>query len=774
MKRFEFWYLCLWLISSWANPCAAADDSPLAEAIESRTVLTKRLNQIVQDRTPLDQESLNVIQTALSHEDYRARVQAANVAGVLAERFPNDRRLVEPLIQAIRNEHELMTLIALVRTLGEYRDSRAVEPLLLIFRKREPFWFKEEVEREVLPQDEVDAYANELLNLICSTLGKIGDRAAIPVLRKRLPERRACIVNVLTQLKDTDSVPAFLAMLPHQYPATDSERALAISIARAVVELTDENSVEPLLEAYLHAREFPNVGRTLMQSYEKDLCRALGRTCNPLALQVLLKASLTYSVDEPQFWQDNPAVLGLAQASPAAVWPVLHQWLAAEEVVEAHHAVATSTLLQLLVKSEALQPMDWAELASLAARILKPSSPKQQKQLLNVVSLACAMDPQSHSKLRILVPELLSILNSKPDDDRLVAFAMHTLGVLGDEACADVAESLLRHHSLKVHSEAIAAVASLKHPRALELVAPVLTHEVVELRLSAIRGMRHLTGLQAAQALSNAMKHESSAEVLRTCCWSLALIGHPAGGDAIADALRKVGNRKPERTVIVACLAWLGDQRGIDELRQVLASDTTFERLDVIDQLRLLEAEALRMQRPRSSPPGTSAMIRQSLLQFIQRRKETAAQGVDLTVNLWTTARAVLHLGYVLDEPTVDLLLEWSSSPNAEIRMAAIDVLADSRDPRRVEPLARAMKDPHRPLRSMLVLKLRDSSDPRLVASLMDALRDESPEVREAALCGLAETKAIEVRNQVADLAANDRSARVRSRAQLVLKKLAQ
>lgn len=772
MKRFEFWSFCLWLICAWAIPCAAAEDAPLAEAIESRTVLTKRLNEIVQERTPLDQESLKVIQTGLKHEDYRARVQAANVAGVLAERFPDDRRLVEPLVLAIRNEHELMTLIALVRTLGEYRDSQAVEPLLLLFRKREPFWFKEDVEREVLSQDEVDAYANELLNLICSTLGKIGDRAAIPVLRKRLPEGRAGVVNVLTQLKDTDSVPAFLAMLPHQYPATDSERAFAISLARALAELNDEGSAEPLIEAYLHVREFPNVGRTLMQSYEKDLCRALGRTCNPLALQVLLKASLTYPVDEPQFWQDNPAVLGLAQGCPA-VWPALHEWLSSDGIGEAQYAIATS-VLHLLVKSETLQPPDWAELSSLAAMILKSSSPKQQKQLLNVVSLACAMDPQSHAELRTVVPELLSILKSNPDDDRLLEVAVQALGTLGDAASADVAAALLRHHSLRVQLGAVTAIASLKHPRALELVAPVLSHEVVELRLSAIRGMRHLTGLQAAQALSNAMKHESSAEVLRTCCWSLALIGHPAGGDAIAEALRRVGNRKPEYTVIVACLARLGDQRGLEELRKALASETTFERLDVIDQLRLLEAEALGMQRPRASQPGTSAMIRQSLLQFIQRRKETATHGVDLTVNLWATVRAVRHLGYVLDDPTVDLLLEWSSSSNAEIRMAAIDVLADSHDPRRVEPLARAMKDPHRPLRSMLVLKLRDSSEPRLVAGLMDALRDESPEVREAALCSLSETKSVEVRNQIADLAANDRSARVRSRAQLVMKKLAQ
>lgn len=772
MKRLEIWCLCLWLFSSWVNPCTAAEDLPLAEAIESLTA-------IAQDRTPLDQESLKVMQTALRQEDYRVRVRAAHVAGVLAQRFPEDRRLVEALVQAIRNEHELMTLIALVRTLGEYRDSRAVEPLLLLFRKREPFWFKQDVEREFLPQDEVDAYANELLNLICSTLGKIGDRAAIPVLRKRLPEGRACVVNVLAQLKDTESVPAFLAMLPHRYPANDSEREFAGSLAHAIAELTDEASAltdepsaEPLIEAYLHVRDFPNVGRTLMEGYERDLCRALGRTCNPLALQVLLKASLTYPLDEPQFWQDNPAVWGLAQASPA-VWPALHEWLSSGEVGEGHYAIATS-VLHLLVKSKTLEPLDWAELSGLAATILKSSSPKQQKLLLNVVSLACAMDPESHIKLRIVVPELLSILKSNPNDDRLVEVAAHTLGILGDETCADTAESLLRHHSLKVHSEAIAAVASLNHPRALELVAPVLTHEVVELRLSAIRGMRHLTGLQAAQALSNAMKHESSAEVLRTCCWSLALIGHPAGGDAIAEALRKIGQRKPERTEIVACLAWLGDQRGVEELRQVLSSDTTFECLDVIDQLRLLEAEALRLQRPRSFAPATSTLIRQSLLQFIQQRKETAAQGVNLTVNLWATVRAVRHLGYVLDDTTINLLLEWSSSSNDDVRMAAIDALADSTDPRRVEPLARAMKDPHRPLRSMLVLKLRDSSDPRLVASLLDALRDEAPDIREAALCSLSETKSVEVRNQVADLAANDRSARVRSRAQLVLKKLAQ
>lgn len=753
---------CVWLVFSLASQCVAiADEKDSATPVEARAAFTQRLDRIVQEREPISEDSIEILTQALQDEDFRMRRRAAHVANVLSEKFRDDLRPIEPLLKAVRVEHEFNALMEMVRALGEYRDKRAVDALLLLYRKRDPFWFKEDAARESMSGDEVDSSANELLNLVCSALIKIGDPAAIPVLRKRLPEGRACVVDALLQLHDDESLPVFLEMLPREYPSTDAQRSLASAAARAVAQFADEEATERLIEALHDARSFHNVGKTLMQDYEQDLCRALGKTYDGRAVHALLNAAMTYPHDDNNFWRStNPAIIGLAPRG-RFVLPYLEQWLAAAPR-DSSRQTTTIQLLESLSAAQ-LQPQDWDELTPLVLRLLDQVPQKQQVVLFSVVSNRCQSRPELRERFQPTVPLLLKIIQSNSDDDRSIEGAVQALGILGDESCAQAIEPLLRHGSFKVHSEAIHAVARLKHPRTLELLTPFLSDEVVALRLRAIESLRYANGPDTVQVLVDVLRRESSAEILQAASWTLALLGDARGANASTESLLKLDPRRRERSSVVACLAWLGDERNLEELKRILMSDLNADRLNLVRVLCDLDRETQALGRRRLLPQIVDAWIRDSMRDLVERRPHAI-----------TTQTAISDLRCVLDKATVDLLLAWSSSKDTPTQIAAISLLAESDDPRRIDILAQAMKIGSQRQREHLALKLRNTPDPQIVASLIDALNDEAPEVRDAALGSLGEMKVVAARERVADLAKNDRSGQVRDRAQVVLKKLAE
>lgn len=118
----------------------------------------------------------------------------------------------------------------------------------------------------------------------------------------------------------------------------------------------------------------------------------------------------------------------------------------------------------------------------------------------------------------------------------------------------------------------------------------------------------------------------------------------------------------------------------------------------------------------------------------------SALEHLALTAASSDMARALPALYAVADiggETALAILLNGLKSPHAEVRGAAVKLLARTRDPRVVEPLIESLKDSNADVKVVIMEALAEFREPRLGEVLLSQLQDASGPLREAVITAL-------------------------------------
>jgi HEAT repeat protein len=229
------------------------------EARIMRSAVVQALREVLPESYPqaakvLEEMGRNALPKE-NGEDPNREIRQAVVTALAVLKQPSSLdflldRLRKDTVEGIRN--------AAVQTVGELNDNRAVEVLKTVYRT---------------DNQKNGAWAVE-------SLGKIGDPAALPVIRDALesydPITRGKAAWALMQIQGKDAVPALEKAL-----ADESDDMPAVVMAHALARLGKEEAIPFLEDRLLHARS---------PLARAEAARVLGEVGRPESLDVLDQA----------------------------------------------------------------------------------------------------------------------------------------------------------------------------------------------------------------------------------------------------------------------------------------------------------------------------------------------------------------------------------------------------------------------------------------------------------------------------------------------------
>lgn len=164
---------------------------------------------------------------------------------------------------------------------------------------------------------------------------------------------------------------------------------------------------------------------------------------------------------------------------------------------------------------------------------------------------------------------------------------------------------------------------------------------------------------------------------------------------------------------------------------------------ETLMRIRLALTLALRDQEQSVRTEAAQALERIEGVSALERLA-ARAESVDTPDAL----RALYAVSNIGGEKAFAILLKALQSPHADVRAAAVKLLAPTRDPRVVEHFIQTLDDPSPDVKILILEALGDFREPRLLQILTPKLQQSSGPMREAlitALGRLGDTRAIEV-----------------------------
>jgi len=164
---------------------------------------------------------------------------------------------------------------------------------------------------------------------------------------------------------------------------------------------------------------------------------------------------------------------------------------------------------------------------------------------------------------------------------------------------------------------------------------------------------------------------------------------------------------------------------------------------EILMRVRLALTLALRDQEQSVRTEAAQALERIEGVSALERLA-ARAESVDTPEAL----RAIYAVANIGGEKAFAILLKALYSPAADVRAAAVKLLAPSRDPRVAEHFIQTLDDPSPDVKLLILEALGDFRDPRLLEVLTPKLQQSSGPMREAlitALGRLGDTRAIEM-----------------------------
>jgi len=617
---------------------------------------------------------------ALKSPNREVRRRALGMLG----KFPSDSRVVDSLIQALKDEDAMTRSIA-AGALGKSGDPRAVAPLIEALKDSDTF----------------------MRHRAAIALGELGDPRGIGLLIEALKDRDPDVKwgagFALKQLSSKGATEQLVARLADKDART---RALA---AEALANMRDARAIEPAI-AVLND---PNPEVRLVA------VGTLGSLRDPRAVQPLIGR-----LQDPDPTVRSRAANGLAsQRDAAAVEPLIS---ALKEQEDGASRDVASALGQLGDK-RAIEPLrarltnkdgsqnsevayalaqlkDASAVEPLIAALMKPDS--EWTGMFVVGSLmqmgAAAMEPlisrlkDGDPKVRCLAAQMLSEI----PDRRLVE---PLIGVLQDsepEVVQSAARGLVFLDDPRAAGSLVALLQDPKSPSVKPKHAPGQTQATTAARATKTNSIKVATLLRRLDDSSQPARQEIAA-------WLSGRLGAKQACDHLFALLAKPTS---DSFVVAQALVRLRDPRGIDPLMQAVREAAT--EMDRPSLEKSMAAPApVSAAKPGVTPTPLGAA---NMPTAVKQGAEAAAESLQpprsktLEHLDWTMDRGAEALAS-LSAPAFEPLLQTLKDQQPRMRVFAANTLGRLSDPRAVGPLTAALKDPDERVRSAAEAAVRQT-----------------------------------------------------------------
>jgi len=650
---------------------------PLLSALSSPTSASRRQQAARILGQVKDPRAVEPLVSALSDTDSDVRIEARDALVEIGA------PAVEPLMRTLRSPGAQAPRHGAALALGKIKDPRAIAPLIEALKGSAP----------TAPYE--TEYARAL-----GQLGAVTVEPLIDALADRRTYVRYGAADALGLTKDPRAIEPLVAALGDQeynvrvaaHIALQGMKALAVdSLVRGLhngnararaesagllAELGESRTVAPLVEALKDQEE----------EVRKQAAKALGHLKDPLAVRPLIAA-----LEAPG--SGNAVADALGQLGASAVEPLISALEQGNERVRGFAADA----LGHIKDPRAVRPLI-AALGDSAGRLhgVVPALDRLGEPALEPL-LAALADPNETVRKR--AAKTLGycgtsgrceqsaldrlVASSKHQDWRVRAGVAEALGDTGAQQCRDALVFLLDDPRVEVRRAAAVAV--------VNLVVPIIDRASLPERAL---GFGVLRGTRTIPVLIDALRNGSEA-ARSEASGALGRIGSPAT-DALVAALRDDDRYLREEAAKI--LDDTKDPQAVEPLVAALNDPVEDVRDAVVDALKSIDQPAI--------PPLVEA----------SRRGDAAIR-----------QRAVATLAELDHETATAALIEALRDLDANVRVAAANALRHTRDPRAVEPLARALADPHLSYDADEALH---SIGDAAVDHIRAAIQDRSPEER--------------------------------------------
>jgi len=232
-----------------------------------------------------------------------------------------DPRVVPALLELLQDDSQQWVTGMVLQVLASLQDRRAVPLLLEMLAERHPELAADEKQLE-LRRLAVGKNSDRMAQQLCMTLVAIGDKSAIPELRKRIPLNEPFVFQALGSLGDRGSVPDFVKQLL----VKSSSQELKAAAVQALTACPDSRAIGPLSRELNRQLQLIITQQAQTELRRNDprvvavrpLTAALAGTMDSRAAESLVH-SLQVGALQQMFGDADPRLESLKQMGPTAI-----------------------------------------------------------------------------------------------------------------------------------------------------------------------------------------------------------------------------------------------------------------------------------------------------------------------------------------------------------------------------------------------------------------------------------------------------------------------
>jgi len=619
-----------------------------------------------------DDPVADALMRALEDPNKSVRTSAISVLGKMKA-----EKALEPMLAALVDD--TLNKYKVIEALGYLRDPRATLPLLKCLKNCSA------------------GYAKSVVR----TLGKIGDKRAVPALISILKHGR------LLEAKGVSLVRAAYA----RSPASPSIQVLA---AEALGRIGDPRAIEPLIGA------LDDNDRRLQSA----AIEALGSIIDVKAILALLSALKTIDGSMERY-----IFISLDRVSIACVEKRMidmHTLIGIEKAVTAlnpKHREFGEQYVAILRKSLSRQRIR-DEKDSKTMDLLDELSSSHIGIRLN------AMETLSKGRKKRALPLIIEALyDDNPEVRRTAATA---LGYYRDKTLSQPLINKLKDDDVAVRINAIRSLGRIRSRQAVLPLIESLHDPDLEVRGAAASALGQIKDDRATKPLLEFLRKNENAPKRKNAIWAIKIIEDQSAVPPLCKSLKNLDNAS--RLYAVKVLGEFRDLRAVDPLIDLLENEgnpqivsAAARALAKIGDKRAIEPLKVTMANADRSSPWSENPFKASRAALQQLTGEVLATS-DVS-------------SYIYTQPQTDALMNRSiaklENGTLEHKKNAIAKLASHKDRRAVAPLIASLKDGNSGVRLQAtkgLIKLRDSQALLPLAALLE---DPNATVRRQASWGI-------------------------------------
>jgi HEAT repeat protein len=699
------------------------------------------------------------------------RSSAAEALRAFAEKWPNDRRAIDRLLQKL-DDPDPAVVAQVIRALAEFREPRAVPQLI----------------RLAAQEGNVGAAA-------ATALGKLGGQNVIDVLRKNLGGKQPEAIAALGELHDFQSIPTFIELLK------DSNEFVRTAAAKALAQNPDPRAIMPLIEG-LKAGILSEDGPHFVRRYNNSnihfdrinstlaIIDALGRSGDSRAIQALIQRidnADSVFFDEYDFSADDSEEVKFPmESSPRRLDAQLSQHPFAWALFHAGRPAIPELAIGLSSKSRYTRRLcawvldNLSVQGGLTSADFEGIRPALLKALddADPVARYCAVKSVGHLKLRLAEATLLKLLESPlPFDlEAQAAFPPAKLARAKQSAIQIQVEVIRALSGIRTVASRTALLHALDNP-APEVRSAAAGHlgefpasHTVDPLIKALadpgacaeaaRVLGHIGDPRAIPPLIQLLQTSLDPVVKENAAQSLGLIGADSARPALRDVLVQIpqAHARSEGFAIqlaaAISLCQLQDAVGTARIKELLGSSDYETRNQVASKLGLATYfSGWRLPAKLSHEP-----TRDVLREFAEHAPDTS-----------TRLQLVEALGGQLDEKTRTFLERRANDPHEKISWSIWRVLVRPNPAAYEVQLLKLLDKPEPRVQIEVAGFLGQLSSERVTERLLQLSFDKDVDVRVAAVMALGLHRTPKVDARLEELSHIDPSPKVRGLATMIL-----